>query len=291
MNCCNFRGQSTGVLVFLFLSALCSMAISPNAYGRKKPTANEQKLYDAYVAAGRVLYGDEKYAEAIVQFEKAYEVIPDPKLYFNLAQSHRLSENPEKALEYYRKFLNVLPTITDLPETTKTTAAADVRKWIDQLEGEKRIREEQAEKARLEKERKEKDPLKKAEETKGEEPGTTPGVPSGNTGLTSRWWFWTGIGLTTVLAAGTVWAGMEASRYNDDWKKNWQKTDRDNALLYQDITDIALIGAVSIGIAVSVASWLHVRNPSASVEGTTSHMALIPGCDGSGCMLTFTWQF
>jgi tetratricopeptide (TPR) repeat protein len=50
-----------------------------------------------------------KYAEAITEFEAAYEIKNDPALLYNLAQSNRLAGNPDQALHFYRTYLRYVP--------------------------------------------------------------------------------------------------------------------------------------------------------------------------------------
>jgi tetratricopeptide (TPR) repeat protein len=47
--------------------------------------------------------------EAVSHYETAYKLVPDPSFLFNIAQSHRLGGNLEKALVMYRSFLRVAP--------------------------------------------------------------------------------------------------------------------------------------------------------------------------------------
>jgi tetratricopeptide (TPR) repeat protein len=48
-----------------------------------------------------------RFAEAAEQFEKAFELKPDPALLYNAAQAHRLAGNKERALALYQSYLRV----------------------------------------------------------------------------------------------------------------------------------------------------------------------------------------
>jgi tetratricopeptide (TPR) repeat protein len=50
-----------------------------------------------------------RYDEAAEDFEAAYELVGDPKILFNIAQSFRLGQKYEKALRFYRSYLNKDP--------------------------------------------------------------------------------------------------------------------------------------------------------------------------------------
>jgi tetratricopeptide (TPR) repeat protein len=58
---------------------------------------------------GTSYYDLGRYADAIREFEAAYEIKNDPALLYNLAQSHRLAGNSEQALHFYRTYLRRVP--------------------------------------------------------------------------------------------------------------------------------------------------------------------------------------
>lgn len=281
-------------VAWVFLSGI----IPSSAQGR--PTPRQKKDHEAFVTAGRALYSDGKYPEAIEQFEKAYEIIPDSRLLFNLAQSHRLAGNAETALGFYRRFLEVIPEIRGLTAAKKSAVAEDVNKWIGELENELRLRKEKAEKAereRLEKERLERElrerelEKQRMEKERLEQELLSASKKPTITDLASQWWFWTGAGATVLFAIGTTWAGVQVLSYNADWKKDWRKSDRDKAHLYQDIADLSLAGAIGVGLAVTVYSYFFLQSGSTRVTGKATPLALFPGCDGTGCMLHLTLDF
>jgi len=264
------------------------------------PTAAAQpkakKLFDAYKNAAVVLYEEQKYQEAIVQFEKAYETIPDPKIWFNLGQCHRLLNHYEQALLYYGKFLDALPKIADLTDGKKAAVGQEVRQWVEKLKVEKaaedeRLRMEEEEKKRLEQERLKAENPDGVKHDDNKAPDGSGRLAAGSDALTSKWWFWTGVGATVVLTAVTVWAGTQALSYNDAWKKDWDPADKDSAEKFMNITDLSLAGAVVAGIAVSVATYLHLGKEPAQVEGKTAPVSLLPSCDGAGCYLSLTLNF
>jgi len=291
--CCRLWAIA-GLAVLLAAAPVPGRLGGSTAAAQGTSKAQNQKVFDAFMNAARVLYGEQKYDEAIIQFEKAFQTIPDPKIWFNLGQCHRLLKHVEQSLLYYRKFLDALPTIKDLPQAKKEAVEKEVRQWVDELEKEKaaedeRLRQEadKAERERLAREKAGQDT-----KTPGTEPGTGPQAPDAGVGLTSKWWFWTGVGATVVLTAVTVWAGTQALSYNDAWKKDWDPADRDSAEQFMNITDLSLAGAVVAGVAVSVATFLHLKNDRpAQVKGETAPVSLLPSCDGSGCSLSLTLKF
>src|SRR5882757_6383592 len=66
------------------------------------------------------------FPEAIAQFEKAYEIDPAPILLFNIGQAHRNSGNNDRAIFFYRRYLEQAPRTA--------SNRSDVEKRIKQLE-------------------------------------------------------------------------------------------------------------------------------------------------------------
>lgn len=65
---------------------------------------------------GTSFYDLGRYADAIKEFEAAYEIKNDPALLYNLAQSHRLAGNSEQALHFYRTYLRYVPNAKNRAE-------------------------------------------------------------------------------------------------------------------------------------------------------------------------------
>jgi tetratricopeptide (TPR) repeat protein len=272
---CN-RAGGIPLLAFLAIFSLSFWLPSgiAQARGRKPPAA-----YDSHLKAARKHYAEKEYDKAIERFEKAYKAYPDPKLFFNIAQSHRLLGHDREALENYRNFLAAIPTISEFDEEKKQNLTTEVGKKIRALE----------------------ESLKPAEEPvvatpEPDPPAVTvkdpavPAAPVAPAGLSSRWWFWTGTGVTAALVMGTVWAGLKAKGYNDDWEADRIVRDHDQAVKYQNLTDLFLLGAVTAGVGVAVTSYLFHRKAS-RIKGTTSNVSLLPGCGHQGCTLTLSWEF
>src|SRR4051794_36318044 len=68
---------------------------------------DEVKLH--YQRATRA-YDLQKYAEAIEEYQKAYEISGDPPMLYNIAQAYRLADQPPEAAQYYRRVLPRMPT-------------------------------------------------------------------------------------------------------------------------------------------------------------------------------------
>lgn len=58
---------------------------------------------------GMRFYQRDDYDRAIEQFDIGYRLLPEPTFIYNIAQAHRLANRPEKALEFYRQYLQLSP--------------------------------------------------------------------------------------------------------------------------------------------------------------------------------------
>jgi hypothetical protein len=79
----------------------------PNAPAHAAATPNEllQKEADRHFESGVALFREAKYAEALGEFERAYEISPHPLVLFNIAECHRALLHYAEAVASYRQFL------------------------------------------------------------------------------------------------------------------------------------------------------------------------------------------
>jgi tetratricopeptide (TPR) repeat protein len=76
---------------------------------------------------GTALYALHRFAEAAVQFEKAFELKPDPAILYNAAQAHRFAGNKPRALELYESYVRMYsdqPNATEVREHVRQLRAA-----------------------------------------------------------------------------------------------------------------------------------------------------------------------
>jgi tetratricopeptide (TPR) repeat protein len=71
----------------------------------KKPANPEQGEADAHFRSGVTLYKEGKYAEALAEFERAYEIAPHPLVLYNIAGCHRELSNYAESIKYSQRFL------------------------------------------------------------------------------------------------------------------------------------------------------------------------------------------
>jgi len=86
------------------IALLCAVA-TPRVAWAQSASDSAQQHFDR----GAKLYNLGHFQEAIPEFEKAYELDTSPIFLFNIAQSHRQLGNKERALFFYRRYLEQAP--------------------------------------------------------------------------------------------------------------------------------------------------------------------------------------
>ena len=89
-------------LLFILLGSL--------ALVRPVAAADDTAVAREHAQKGKAFMDLGKYPEAASEYEVAYAARPDPALLLNLAQAYRLAGNTSKALFFYRKYLQHVPT-------------------------------------------------------------------------------------------------------------------------------------------------------------------------------------
>jgi tetratricopeptide (TPR) repeat protein len=90
----------------LTLTLLCATGgVSIAADNESERAAEARRHFDA----GTRLYAEGRMQEALVAFEKANELKPDPSLLYDLAQTHRSLGHDGPALTFFRAFLKAAP--------------------------------------------------------------------------------------------------------------------------------------------------------------------------------------
>ncbi|MBU1509066.1 hypothetical protein KKD52_01795 [Myxococcota bacterium] len=120
---------------------------------------------------------------------------------------------------------------------------------------------------------------------------TVSGPPPSQPPLTSRWWFWTGVGATAVFTVAAVYSGLQTVKYQDRWESDWRPADRSALEDWRLRTDLALGGAVISAVALGAALWLNHTKATPARPAAGTSVLLLPACGPAGCGLSLTWEF
>src|SRR5580765_8360612 len=90
----------------LLAFGLAPQAVAAAPHKKAPPKASkEQKEADRHFKAGVALYKEQKPAEALAEFERAYEIAPAPIVLYNIAACHRDLSHYGEAVKFYNRFL------------------------------------------------------------------------------------------------------------------------------------------------------------------------------------------
>ncbi len=154
---------------------------------RAQPVTPEESAR-AHHEQGRLQFSLGRYETAISEYRKAYELRADPSFLFDIAEAYRSLGAPERAVFFYRRYLNAHPNPPNRPEVE-----AQIERLSRSLPPETGSALSAAPPAG--------------------EPATSPFMPTfgreravhdSERSVMGRWWFWTAIG--TVAAVGATLA-------------------------------------------------------------------------------------
>jgi hypothetical protein len=121
---CKFVYNAGAMLLSRAAVRLLVLLLSTVALGGQARADNVEEAR-AYVNKATAAYALNHYAVAAENFEKAFELKPDPALLYNAAQAYRLAGNKERALELYESYVRVY--------TGKKEMRPDIEGHIKQL--------------------------------------------------------------------------------------------------------------------------------------------------------------
>jgi len=92
-------------IVVASLAAVAPAYAAPKKKPPKDDKTSEQKEADRHFKAGVALFKEQKYSEALAEFERAYEIAPQPVVLYNIAGCHRELSHYAEAVKAYNRFL------------------------------------------------------------------------------------------------------------------------------------------------------------------------------------------
>jgi len=89
------------------VAVIAAAGLTMGAAVARAQAPNTTEEARAYADKATAAYALTHYAAAAENFEKAFELRPDPALLYNAAQAHRLAGNKQRALELYRSYMRL----------------------------------------------------------------------------------------------------------------------------------------------------------------------------------------
>jgi tetratricopeptide (TPR) repeat protein len=104
------------------VAAICSIVVMFSRPSEATPTPEQRSEAKAAYEEGLRKYDVGKWDEASELFQKAYELVGDPRILFNIAQSFRNGQRYEKAILFYKSYLRRMPNPPNRGEVEKRIA-------------------------------------------------------------------------------------------------------------------------------------------------------------------------
>lgn len=103
-----------------------------------------------------------------------------------------------------------------------------------------------------------------------------------------RWWFWTGVGATALLAIGGTVFGAIAVKYHKKWEEDRVSEDRKAGRLAAGLADAFLFTGLAAAVTVTVAAIVVEKRRKAKKKETA---LIAPTCGPSGCGVFVSGRF
>ena len=194
------------ILLITMVSALCIARVEAKPADVSK-TSEAKLRYES----GLAHFNLQEYKQSIEDFEAAYRLKPDPVFLYNLAQAHRLSENAERALYFYRAYLR---SSTNPPNRHEVEGRIET---LEKLLAEKQQLAKPPDHTLPPYDGKTPQPTPEPAPIVGPTPTSAPVVvqpvrhADSRTPVYKKWWLWTIVGVAVVGAAVGVGLGVELS--------------------------------------------------------------------------------
>ena len=101
---------------------LIAAAGAPPAAAQGKPSTTSRKKAQQHYQKAKAFQEAGRYAEAIAEYEKAHDAVPDPAFLYNVARCLHLAGERERAVEKYEEYLDEKST-GEIAEEAKSFAA------------------------------------------------------------------------------------------------------------------------------------------------------------------------
>lgn len=104
----------------------CALVLLQPALALAQQSArDDEDVAKALFQAGKAAYEAGKYADALKYFEQAYEQSQRPRMLYNVGQAADRARNDERALEAFRRFIELFPDDELVPEVQLRVAALE----------------------------------------------------------------------------------------------------------------------------------------------------------------------
>lgn len=107
---------------FSSLALVAILTLGALAGAARAATPEEREQARQHYESATRKYDTGRFEDAAAEFQQVFDLIGDPALLFNIAQSYRLAQKPDKALLFYRSYLRRAPDAASRVEVEKRIA-------------------------------------------------------------------------------------------------------------------------------------------------------------------------
>lgn len=145
------------------------------AYAEEDDEEAAKRAARKHFKKGEKLFALGRFAEALEEYEAAFEAYPAPEFLFNIGQCHRNLEHYDEAIFSFKKYLRLKPDAHNREAVEKLIAELEVARDRERARRRQRV-----------------DPI----------PGRDDPKPAPSRAFYSTWWFWTGVVVVGAAATG-----------------------------------------------------------------------------------------
>lgn len=180
------------LVVVLIALVLMNGAAHAQTKTAEPPSAADDQAARALFKEGKAAYELGKYEDALQYFEQAHARSGRPQLLFNIGQAAERLRRDEKALEVFRAYLAQVPDAHNRAEVE--TRIKQLEQWIAARDRDGAVPALAIAPTPSE--------TAKRAQPGADDPAYTEGDQPQDEAVTSKWWFWTGLG--AIVAGGTA---------------------------------------------------------------------------------------
>src|ERR1700743_2698565 len=92
---------------------------------RSRPSSRKRPTGWSRTASGGSLFDQQKFSEALAEFQRAYDIAPAPIVLYNIAACHRELSHYSDAVTFYQRFLTEGANKVPAPRLTAAKAELD----------------------------------------------------------------------------------------------------------------------------------------------------------------------
>jgi tetratricopeptide (TPR) repeat protein len=274
----------------VFFSCLCLLTFARGAHAQAQAQQSDELLKKVEVDpereraarglfhAGSLAFDEGRFEDSLAYFKQAYEIVPKPKLLFNIGTALDRLRRDREALASFKEYLAKVPNADNRPEVEGRVrmlqASVDREDTAATAQATANAHQAQAQPTSAE-------PQPIAAPDAAPAPATQNEIAKEEPGLNPIY-FYVAAGATVVVAGVSVWSMLDTNSALDDYKKDPTKKTFDDGQSKESRTNIMFIVTGVLAATTGTLAYFTF----ASGGSATEHASLVPWVspDGGGAV-------